>query len=144
MVVIDAILATLVYLLVAFLLFYLGKLAYQLFHRKVNVQYELVENDNLAFAVAHVGYFVGLLTALGGALLGESQGLLLDMFNMVVYGLLAIVLMNLSIMINDKVILRKFSVYKEILEDKNVGTGVVEGAMAIATGLVILGSLYGE
>jgi len=144
MVVIDAILATLVYLLVAFLLFYLGKLAYQLFHRKVNVQYELVENDNLAFAVAHVGYFVGLLTALGGALLGESQGLLLDMFNMVVYGLLAIVLMNLSIMINDKVILRRFSVYKEILEDKNVGTGVVEGAMAIATGLVILGSLYGE
>ena len=63
---------------------------------------------------------------------------------MFIYGFLAIVLMNLSIIINDKIILRKFSVYKEILEDKNVGTGVVEGAMAVATGMVILGSLHGE
>jgi uncharacterized membrane protein YjfL (UPF0719 family) len=144
MVVIDAILATLVYLVVAFLLFYIGKRAYQLIHRKVDVQYELVENDNLAFAVAHTGYFIGLLAALGGALMGESHGFLLDMLDMCIYGVLAIVLMNLSIIVNDKIVLRKFSVYKEILEDKNVGTGVVEGAMAVATGLVILGSISGE
>lgn len=144
MVVIDAILATLVYLLIAFLLFYLGKITYQFFHRKVNVQYELVENDNLAFAVAHTGYFIGLLAALGGALLGESHGFMLDALYMVMYGILAILLLNLSVFVNDKIILRKFSVYKEILEDKNVGTGVVEGATAIATGMIILGSLYGE
>ena len=144
MVVIDAILATLVYLLIAFLLFYLGKITYQFFHRKVNVQYELVENDNLAFAVAHTGYFIGLLAALGGALLGESHGFMLDALYMVMYGILAILLLNFSVFVNDKIILRKFSVYKEILEDKNVGTGVVEGASAIATGMIILGSLYGE
>jgi len=144
MIILDAILATLVYLLVAFFLFFIGKISYQLIHRKINIKEELVFKDNLAFAVAHTGYMTGLLIALGGALMGESHGFLLDAVYMLMYGLLAIVLLNLSVLVNDKIVLRKFSVYKEICEDQNVGTGVVEGASAIATGLVILGSLYGE
>jgi uncharacterized membrane protein YjfL (UPF0719 family) len=144
MIILDAIVATLVYLLIGFLLFFLGKLSYQLFHRKINVKDELVFKDNLAFAVAHTGYFIGLLAALGGALLGESQGFLLDAGYMLLYGVLAIVLLNLSVLVNDNLILSKFSVYKEICEDRNVGTGVVEGASAIATGLIIMGSLWGE
>jgi uncharacterized membrane protein YjfL (UPF0719 family) len=144
MILFDAILATLVYLLVAFLLFFIGKISYQLMHKKINIKEELVFKDNLAFAIAHTGYFIGLLIALGGALMGESHGFLLDAVYMLLYGLLAIVLLNLSVLVNDKIILRKFSVYKEICEDQNVGTGVIEGASAIATGLVILGSLYGE
>jgi len=144
MIIVDAILATLVYLLVGFLLFFIGKISYQLIHRNINIKDELVFKDNLAFAVAHTGYFIGLLIALGGALMGESHGFLLDGVYMLMYGILAIVLLNLSVLVNDKIILRKFSVYKEICEDQNVGTGVVEGASAIATGLVILGSLYGE
>lgn len=144
MIILDAILATLVYLLISFVLFYIGKITYQLFHKKINVKDELVFKDNLAFAVAHTGYFIGLLIALGGALLGESHGFLLDVGYMFAYGILAIVLMNLSVIVNDKIILRKFSVYDEIVRDQNVGTGVVEGASAVATGLVIMGSLYGE
>jgi uncharacterized membrane protein YjfL (UPF0719 family) len=144
MIVLDAILATLVYLLISFILFYIGKIVYQLFNRKINVKDELVFKDNLAFAVAHTGYFIGLLIALGGALLGESHGFMLDAGYMFLYGFVAILLMNLSIIINDKIILRKFSVYDEIVRDQNVGTGVVEGASAVATGLIIMGSLYGE
>jgi uncharacterized membrane protein YjfL (UPF0719 family) len=144
MILFDAILATLVYLLVAFLLFFIGKISYQLMHKKIDIKAELVFKDNLAFAIAHTGYFIGLLIALGGALMGESHGFLLDGVYMLMYGLLAIVLLNLSVLVNDKIILRRFSVYKEICEDQNVGTGVIEGASAIATGLVILGSLYGE
>ena len=47
-----------------------------------------------------------------------------------VYGLLTIILLNLSILINDKILLSGFSVKKEILEDQNAGTGVIEGANA--------------
>jgi uncharacterized membrane protein YjfL (UPF0719 family) len=140
----DAVLAFLTYLSASFLLFFIGKLAYQIFNPGINVNHELVEKDNLAFSVAHVGYFIGLLLAIGSAILGESNGLVNDLMDLGIYGLLAIVLLNLSILINDKIILRKFSVRKEIIEDGNVGTGVIEGGNAIATGLIILGSIYGD
>ncbi|MDH5397598.1 MAG: DUF350 domain-containing protein [Cyclobacteriaceae bacterium] len=140
----DGLLATLVYLAASFVLFLLGKFAYKIFNPGTKVSWELVENDNLAFALSYVGYFTGLLLAIGSAVMGDSGGLLYDMMDIGVYGVLAILLLNLSMKINDKLILRKFSTKKEILQDKNAGTGVVEGANAVATGLIILGAISGE
>lgn len=141
---IDAILTTVVYLGSSFALFFIGKFLYQLFHRGYNVKEELVEKDNLAFALAHTGYFIGIILAIGGVMMGETAGLLMDLLYIGVYGILSLILLNLSIIINDKIILRKFSVKKEICEDQNAGTGVLEGASSIATGLIIMGSVYGE
>lgn len=142
--ILDGLLTTLTYVSVSFLLFFLGKIVYQLFHPRVKVAYELVENDNLAFAFAHVGYFIGLLLAIGSVMLGESEGLVNDLIGIGSYGLLSIVLLNLSLIINDKIILSKFDLEKEVFNDKNVGTGIVEGANAIATGLVVMGAITGE
>ncbi|WPP50570.1 DUF350 domain-containing protein [Catalinimonas niigatensis] len=144
MITLDAALTALIYLAECFLLFLIGKFAYKLFQQKIKVGYELVEKDNFAFAVAHVGYFIGLLLAISSAVIGPSNGIWIDMLDIAIYGILAIILLNLSIIINDKIILRKFEVYKEVIEDQNVGTGVIEGANAIATGLIILGSVSGE
>ncbi len=140
----DNVLAALVYLSCAFILFFIGKLVYKLFHPSIDVKEELVEKDNFAFATAHTGYFIGLLLAIGAAIVGESQGLIPDLINIAIYGGLSILLLNLSILINDKIILRHFSVRKEICEDKNTGTGVVEGASAIASGLILLGAVVGD
>ncbi len=140
----DGVLTTIIYIVASFVLFFIGKVVYQLFHPRVKVSYELVENDNLAFAIAHVGYFIGLLLAIGSAVLGESGGLIDDLINIGIYGGLSIILLNLSLIINDKLILSKFDLKKEILEEKNVGTGIVEGANAIATGLIVLGAIHGE
>lgn len=143
--ILDGALATLVYILASFVLFLVGKFVYQLFHPRVKVGWELVENDNLAFAFAHVGYFVGLLLAVGSAVMGESEGdIVWDLIDIGVYGGLSIILLNMSLLINDKVILSKFDLTKEILEQKNLGTGIVEGANAIATGLIVLGAIHGE
>lgn len=144
MITLDAALTALIYLAECFLLFLIGKFVYKLFQSKIKVGEELVEKDNFAFAVAHVGYFIGLLLAISSAVIGPSNGIWIDVMDIAIYGLLAIVLLNLSIIINDKIILRKFVVYKEIIEDRNVGTGVIEGANAVATGLIILGSVSGE
>jgi uncharacterized membrane protein YjfL (UPF0719 family) len=141
---IDAILTTVVYLGSSFALFFIGKYLYQIFHRGYNVKEELVEKDNLAFALAHTGYFIGLVLSIGGVMMGETAGLLMDLLFIGVYGIISLVLLNLSIIINDKIILRKFSVRKEICEDQNEGTGLLEGASSIATGLIIMGSVYGE
>ena len=140
----DTALTTIVYLASCFVLFYLGKLTYQFFHKKINVKEELVEKDNFAFALAHTGYFIGLLLAIGSAIVGPTRGLAQDMIDIFIYGILSIILLNLSIIINDKIILRRFVVYKEIINDKNEGTGIVEAANAIATGLILLGAVSGE
>ncbi|MBI9061439.1 MAG: DUF350 domain-containing protein [Marinilabiliaceae bacterium] len=133
-----------VYIAVGFVIFYLGKLTYQLVNRGFSVKEELVEKDNLAFSFAHVGYFIGLLLAIGSAIVGPSRGLVNDVIDILMYGVLAIILLNLSIWLNDKIILRKFSVKKEIIEDRNSGTGVIEGAVSVASGLIIFGAVSGE
>lgn len=135
---------TFAYIITAFVLFLIGKASYQLFHPRLRVKYELVEKDNLAFAVAHTGYFIGILLAVGSAIIGPSHGLYIDLFDITTYGLLAIFLLNISTIVTDKILLRKFSVHKEIVEDQNVGTGVVEAANAIASGLVLMGAVTGE
>ena len=143
--IVDGALATLVYILASFVLFVVGKFMYQIFHPKVKVAWELVENDNVAFAFAHVGYFIGLLLAVGSAVMGESEGdLVADLMDIGIYGGLSILLLNLSLIINDKLILSKFDLKKEILDEKNLGTGILEGANAIATGLIVLGAIHGE
>lgn len=139
-----SILHTFAYIFNAFVLFLIGKFSYQLFHPRMKVKHELVEKDNLAFAIAHAGYFIGILLAVGSAIIGPSHGLYQDLFDISTYGLLAIILLNISTIVTDKVLLRKFSVHKEIVEDQNAGTGAVEAANAIASGLVLMGAVTGE
>ncbi len=133
-----------IYIAVGFVIFYIGKLVYQLVNKSFSIKDELVEKDNLAFAFAHVGYFIGLLIVIGSAIVGPSRGLLNDVLDIAIYGILGIILLNLSMWLNDKIILRKFSVKKEIIQDRNSGTGVIEGAISIASGLIIFGAVTGE
>jgi len=133
-----------VYISSAFVILFIGKKVYDLLHKDIDVKSELVSKDNFAFAVSHTGYLLGLLLAIGGAIVGPSNGLYIDLIDIFVYGFLGVVLLNLSLIINDKVILKQFSTRKEIVEDQNVGTGVVEAASSVAAGLIIYGAITGE
>jgi uncharacterized membrane protein YjfL (UPF0719 family) len=105
---------------------------------------ELTTNDNPAFGVVFAGYLVALAIALGGAFDG-TDGLTVNSAITLGYGgLLAIILMRISVWINDTCILNKFSVEKELIEDKNAGTGFVVAGGCIATGLMLSGVLTGE
>ncbi|MCW3805004.1 DUF350 domain-containing protein [Plebeiibacterium marinum] len=132
------------YISAGFVIFFLGKVVYQLVNKSFSVKEELVEKDNVAFAFAHTGYFIGLLLAIGSAIVGPTRGLVNDLVDIMAYGALAIILLNLSIWLNDKIILRKFSVKKEIITDRNSGTGIIEGAVSVASGLIIFGAVTGE
>ncbi|MDR4503362.1 MAG: DUF350 domain-containing protein [Candidatus Scalindua sp.] len=133
-----------IYLLCCYFLFWLGKLAYNLIHRDINVSDELVTKDNCAFALSLVGYYLGLVFAIGGVIVGESDGLLEDLIDIFIYGPIAIILMNVSTVVNDKLILYGFNNKKEIFKDQNAGTGAVELAVYLATGMIIFGSISGE
>jgi uncharacterized membrane protein YjfL (UPF0719 family) len=140
----DQIVSGIIYLIAVFILFWLGKVAYHLTNKRLNLQEELVKKDNLAMATAIVGYYFGLIIALGGVLSSESAGLMIDLFEIFFYGIISILLMILSIKLNDRLILSSFDNTKEIITDQNVGTGVVEAANHIAVGMIIAGAMSGD
>jgi len=117
-------------------------------------RHELAEKDNLAFAITLVGYLAGIGIVLIGVnsgdnhILKKSEGLfgflLLQLSDTAIYSLLAIALLLLARLINDRFILHNFSAYKEIIEDKNSGTGVVLFASFITTALIVNASISGE
>jgi uncharacterized membrane protein YjfL (UPF0719 family) len=140
----NSFLLFIIYLSSALVLLFIGKLGFKLRKNKIDFNHELVEKDNLAFSFAYVGYFAGLILAVGSAIYGESNGLLTDLVDMGIYGVLAIILLNLSSTIMDKITLSKFSIWKEIVEDRNAGRGIIEGANYLASGLIIFGAITGE
>jgi len=140
----DQILSSLLYLAACFAVFVAGHLVFILFRRSYNIKDELMEKDNAAFALVLCGYYLGLTFSIGGVISGPSAGMEDDLIDILVYGPLAICLLNLSALINDRFILSEFDIRKEILQDQNRGTGVVEFAVFVATGLNIFGALYGQ
>ncbi len=140
----DIFVTGVIYLGAILVLLLLGKLVYDKRHPGFVLEKELFERDNFALSLAVVGYYLGLVFALGGVLAGEGVDLTTDLIDIFLYGGLAIVLINLSSILNDKIILPKFRNEKEIIDDRNAGTGAVEAGNHIANGLIISGTLNGH
>lgn len=130
-----------VYLLSAMALFVVGKFLFDFTHRGFGLKEQLIEQDNLAFALTLGGYMLGLTIALGGAMSGPSISLTVNLIDIFLYGAIAMVLLNASVWINDWLILHRFSGEKEILQDQNCGVGAIEAANSVAVGLIIYGTL---
>ena len=142
---VDQILAGFIYLAVVLALLVIGKRVYDGLHRSFALRTELIEKNNLAVALAVAGYYLGLVIVLVAVVSGPASfSLLDDVIGLVIFGLLGIVLLNLSALINDKVVFSKFSIEREIVEDRNAGVGALEGANYVAVGLVTAGAMSGE
>ena len=124
-------------------LVFLGKLFYNLTTR-YDIDRHLTTERNNAVAVSFGGYLVGLAFAISTTLLGTTSDLLGELAGIVITGAMAIVLLRMSMMINDRFVLFTFKVSTEIADEKNVGTGYVVGGMSIATGLMLSGVLSGS
>ena len=141
----DQILRGFTYLAVVLVLLVIGKLVYDGLHRRFVLRTELVEKHNLAVALAVAGYYLGLVIVLGGVVSGPASfNMFDDVIGLVIFGVLGIVLLNLSAWINDKVVFSKFDNEKEIVEDRNAGMGAVEGGNYVAVGLITAGAMSGE
>lgn len=127
-----------VYVLEAFALLWLARLAYTGIYRRVDLKAELFGRNNAALAVAIAGYLFGVVIALGGALWGPSAGWLADLVGIALYGARAIALMLIASFLCEKVLLPHFDNTKEVVQDQNLGTAFVEAGMHIANGLIVL------
>jgi uncharacterized membrane protein YjfL (UPF0719 family) len=144
MIILDRLLTAIIYLVLFYVLFFIGKLVHRLLHREYDLSRELVEKDNPAVAIALTGYYIGMVFAIGGSIVGPSYGLVMDLIYLGTYGLLGIVLLNISWFLCDLVILNRFKISDELIRDRNCGTAVVSFGMSLASGLIIFGSMSGE
>ena len=153
----------LVYVALGLLILVLAKLSKDLVTR-YRIDQEVVQKGNLAVAVGLSGYFLGIVLVFLGALfqpltlvvtdglittpvsegLGFDRAFGEDVLRVFLYSLAGIVALNIAYFVMDRLVLYKFSVEKEMVEDRNVGTGAVEFGMNVAIGLVIAGSISGE
>lgn len=140
----DIIINSGILLLSFYVLFFIGKFLNDKIHKEYNLVEELVKKDNPALALSIAGYYFGLVIAIGGSIAGPSNGIISDFLDIVIYGGLAIVLLNFSWFVCDKLILRKFCVSDELIRDQNQGTGAVCFGVFTASGLLIYGSVSGD
>lgn len=140
----DDLLTAVILIIAFYILFFLGKIINDILHKEYNITHELVEKDNPALALAVAGYYLGLAMSIGGALAGPGLGIVDDLIDLVMYGILSIVLLNLSWFICDKIILRKFKISDELIRDQNQGTGAVSFGVSAASGIIIFGSVTGQ
>ena len=140
----DQVVHGLFYLVAIFIIFFIGKIVYDKLNPRFKLKEELVDKDNFAVALTIIGYYLGLVFVIGGTLIGPSSGLVEDIIDIFYYGILAIILLNIAGILVDKIILYKFDAVKEIIDDQNAGTGVVEAANYIANGLILYGAISGE
>ena len=114
------------------------------------VDEELTKRDNHAVGLAMIGYFAGVLIIYLGASIGPelAEEDATQLFHTIgidlLYALAGIIALNVGRLIVDKLVLYKFSAVKEIIQDRNVGTGAVEFGSYIATALIVAGAIHGE
>ncbi len=141
---VDQIITSMPFFAIVFLLAYLGKAFFDRTTPYI-IGEELTVRDNAAFGIAFAGYIVGLGIALSGTVAATGFGDLAgESLTVLVYGTLTVILMRVSIYLNDKAILYKFQVDKEIVVDRNRGTGFVVAGSSIATGFMLRGVLSGH
>ncbi|QZE14907.1 DUF350 domain-containing protein [Halosquirtibacter laminarini] len=131
-------------IILVFLILYIGKALYRLFHPTTKLDHTLVKEDNVAFAYSHIGYLLGILLAVSGTLKGDTYGVISDSVDLLIYGVVSILLINLAGWIQDRWIFHKFSIKDEILRDRNTGAGVLQGASYVSTGLILMGAISGD
>ena len=116
---------------------------------------EVTQRNNVAVALRLSGYLLGVIAVFLGALyqpptllavdgLGFDRTFGEDILRVFLYSLAGIVALNLVRLLMDRLILYKFSIEKEVVQNQNVGMGAAEFGLYVATGLMIAGAVSGE
>ncbi len=131
-------------IVVGFAIFWLGQWLYQRLFRQMDLNLELFVRDNVAVAIALVGYYLGIVLALGGVLQKVADTWQDQLLILGTYGLGVIILMLAGAWVGDRLILRRCDCAREVREEHNLGAAAVEAGVHIANGLVLNAALAGQ
>lgn len=106
---------------------------------------QLTEVDNKAIALAFAGYLISIVIIIHSVLSASTtKGLWSDIIDTSIWSLIGIALLQVSRFVNNKYLLHKFDVWKELLTDKNVGAGAIQCGAYIGSAFMIKAALYGD
>jgi uncharacterized membrane protein YjfL (UPF0719 family) len=108
-----------------------------------NEDEQIVEAGNLAVSLRKSGMYLGLSLGLAGTFFGRSQGLLQDLMNFVIAGVVLMVLLFVAFIVNDRIILRRIDDDKAVSEG-NTAIGLVEFGGYVSSGIIMHGAFSGE
>lgn len=131
-------------IIIGFGIFWVGQLAYQKLFRRIELNLELFVKDNVAVAIALVGYYLGIVTALAGVLDKTAETWQERLLELTSYGATVILLMLVGAWIGDRLILHHCDCAREVKEEQNIGAALVEAGVHIANGLILSTALGGE
>ena len=121
-----------------------------------SIDEEVGQKGNLAVALRLSGYLIAIILILLGVLyqpltlgvatdgFGFDRDFAIEVLRVFLYSLGGIIALNLVRLLFDRLILYKFHLEKEVVEDRNAGAGAAEFGMYVATGLLIAGAVAGE
>lgn len=110
-----------------------------------NLNEQLTTADNKAIALAFAGYLISIVIIIHSVLSASaSKGLWADIIDTSLWSLVGIALLQVSRFVNNKWLLHKFDVWKELLTDKNVGAGAIQCGAYIGSAFMIKAALYGD
>ena len=146
----------LVFVAEGLIVLFLAKLARDAVTRNYRVDEEVATKANLAVALRLSGYFFAVILVFLGVLyqpltlgyatdgFGFDRNFAEEVLRVFLYSLGGIVALNLVRVLFDRLILYKFHLEKEVVEDQNAGAGAAEFGMYVATGLLISGAVAGD
>ena len=119
------------------------------------IEEEIVNKSNVAVAVRVSGYLAGVILVFLGAVyeplgfavyegLGIDGAFGLEVLRVFLYSLAGIVALNLMRLVTDRLVLYRFQLEREIIQDQNVGAAAAEFGVNVASGLVIAGAIAGQ
>ena len=127
----------LAYLAVALVIFVVGRAVYAT-RIAGNLTEELAKNDNKAIAITFTGFMFGLGLILWGVLkVPPLEERWLDLADTAMMGVIGILLLSVSQIINDKLMFPSFDMGKQ-LADKNLGAGLAGCGSYIGTALIVM------
>ena len=146
----------LVYVALGLVVLTLAKLARDVVTR-YGIEEEIVAKGNVAVAVRLSGYLLGVILVFLGAVyqplgsadagysgLGFDRAFGLEALWVFLYSLAGIVALNLMRVVTDRLVLYRFELEREIIQDQNVGAAATEFGVNVASGLVIAGAIAGQ
>ena len=146
----------LVYVALGLVVLTLAKLARDVVTR-YGIEEEIVAKGNVAVALRLSGYLLGVILVFLGAVyqplgsadagyggLGFDRAFGLEALWVFLYSLAGIVALNLMRVVTDRLVLYRFELEREIVQDQNVGAAATEFGVNVASGLVIAGAIAGQ
>ena len=146
----------LVYVALGLVVLTLAKLARDVVTR-YGIEEEIVAKGNVAVALRLSGYLLGVILVFLGAVyqplgsadagyggLGFDRAFGLEALWVFLYSLAGIVALNLMRVVTDRLVLYRFELEREIIQDQNVGAAATEFGVNVASGLVIAGAIAGQ